>query len=151
MHDEFAVRTQLTLPFQSESVGRKPAWMASMRSIRTALWIALAGGLALPAAGIQAQTESSVKIAQATFPPTQWSPPPPGQQGAPRHVRRPLRRVPIYRSNEGISEQGIYPYYNPGPNAVRDCVANYVQEDRPSGTVIVPRMHCHWRPSERPY
>jgi hypothetical protein len=144
MHDEFAVRAQLTLPFQSESVGRITAWVASMRSIRTALWIALAGGLALPAAGIQAQTVSSpVKIAQATFPPAQWSPP--------RQGRRPLRRVPIYPPNEGTSEQGIYPYYNPGPNAVRDCVANYVQEARPSGTVIVPRLHFRWRPSERPY
>lgn len=98
-----------------------------------------AGGLALPTAGIQAQTVSSpVKIAQAAFPPEQWSPP--------RQVRRPLRRVPIYPPNEGTSEQGIDPYYYPGPNAVRDCVANYVQEARPSGTVIVPRMHCHWRP-----
>jgi hypothetical protein len=139
MHDEFAVRTQLTLSRQSESVGGMTARMVPMRSMRTALWIALAGGLALPAAGIRAQTVSSpVKIAQATFPPEQWSPP--------RHGRRPLRRVPIYPRNEGAPEQGIYPYYNPGPNAVRDCVANYVQEARPSGTVIVPRMHCHWRP-----
>jgi len=139
MHDEFAVRTQLTLSRQSETVGRMTAWMASMRSIRTALWIALAGSLALPTGGIQAQTVSSpVKLAQATFPPAQWSPP--------RHGRRPLRRVPIYPPDEGAPEQGIYPYYNPGPNAVRDCVANYVQEARPSGTVIVPRMHCHWRP-----
>jgi hypothetical protein len=139
MHDEFAGRTQLTLSRQSESVGGMTAWMASMGSIRTALWIMLAGGLALSASGTQAQTVSpAVKIAQATFPPEQWSPP--------RHVRRPLRRVPIYPPNEGTPEQGIYPYYNPGPNAVRDCVANYVQEARPSGTVIVPRMHCHWRP-----
>lgn len=139
MHDVFAVRTQLTLSHQSESVGAMTAWMASMRSIRTALWIMLAAGLALPASGTKAQTVSSaVKIAQATFPPEQWSPP--------RRVRRPLRRVPIYPPDEGTSEQGIYPYYNPGPNAVRDCVANYVQEARPSGTVIVPRMHCHWRP-----
>jgi hypothetical protein len=28
---------------------------------------------------------------------------------------------------------------------VRDCTATYVQEFRPSGTVIVPRMHCFWR------
>lgn len=139
MHDEFAAPVQLTLPRQSESVGRIMAWMASMRSIRTALWIMLAGGLALSASGTQAQTvPSAVKIAQATsF----------GDQPAtPRHVRRPLRRVPIYPRNEGTSEQGIYPYYYPGPNAVRDCVANYVEDPRPSGTVIVPRMHCHWRP-----
>ena len=110
-----------------------------MRSIRTALWIVLAGGLALPASGTQAQTVSAaVKIAQATSPAD--------QPEAPRHVRRPLRRVPIYPPRQGVPEQGIYPYYNPGPNAVRDCIANYVQEARPSGTVIVPRMHCFWRP-----
>jgi hypothetical protein len=117
-----------------------------MRSIRTALWIMLAGGLALPASGTEAQTVSSaVKIAQVTPPPTQWSPPP-EQFDTPRRVQRPLRRVPIYPRREGVPEQGIYPYYYPGPDAVRDCVANYVQEARPSGTVIVPRMHCYWRP-----
>lgn len=31
------------------------------------------------------------------------------------------------------------------PNAVRVCNARYVQEYRPSGTVIVPRMTCYWR------
>ena len=31
-----------------------------------------------------------------------------------------------------------------GPNAKRECVARYVQEHRPSGTVIVPRMNCYW-------
>ena len=41
--------------------------------------------------------------------------------------------------------RGVYPWYYPGPNAVRDCNATYVQEYRPSGTVIVPRMSCFWR------
>jgi hypothetical protein len=53
--------------------------------------------------------------------------------------RRP--RVRIYREDE----RGVYPSYNPGPDAVRECTAHYVQEFRPSGTVIVPRMNCHWR------
>jgi hypothetical protein len=111
------------------------AWMGSMRSIRTALWVALAGGLALSASGTQAQTMSAgVRIAQAAPPADQWD------------TRRPLRRVPIYPPRESSPEQGVYPHYDPGPNAVRDCVANYVQEARPSGTVIVPRMHCEWRP-----
>lgn len=40
----------------------------------------------------------------------------------------------------------VHPHYQRlGPNAVRDCTATYVQEFRPSGTVIVPRMHCFWR------
>ncbi|MEW6454150.1 MAG: hypothetical protein AB1490_26155 [Pseudomonadota bacterium] len=32
----------------------------------------------------------------------------------------------------------------PGPSAVRQCAARYVEEYRPSGTVIVPRMRCWW-------
>ena len=56
--------------------------------------------------------------------------------------RKP-RRVPIYRPDW---EPDVYPRYNPGPNAVRDCTATYVQERRPSGTVITPRMNCTWRP-----
>ncbi len=55
---------------------------------------------------------------------------------------RKLRRVPIYRPDW---EPDVYPRYNPGPNAVRDCTATYVQEQRPSGTVITPRMNCYWR------
>ena len=46
----------------------------------------------------------------------------------------------------GQWEPDVYPRYNPGPNAVRDCTATYVQEYRPSGTVITPRMNCYWRP-----
>lgn len=61
-----------------------------------------------------------------------------------RQDETPLRRRPrvrIYRSDD----RGVYPSYFPGPNAVRDCTATYVQEFRPSGTVIVPRMSCYWR------
>lgn len=57
-------------------------------------------------------------------------------------VRRAPRRVPVYPRDEG---DDVIPRYNPGPNAVRDCTASYVQEYRPSGTVIVPRMNCFWR------
>ncbi len=57
--------------------------------------------------------------------------------------RRPRARVRIYRNDDAPD---VYPRYNPGPNAVRDCTATYVQEFRPSGTVIVPRMNCFWRP-----
>lgn len=39
----------------------------------------------------------------------------------------------------------IYPRRGePGPNAHRECRAQLVQQDRPSGTVIVPVMHCWW-------
>lgn len=51
-------------------------------------------------------------------------------------------RVRIYRNDD---PRGVYPRYNPGPDAVRDCTAQLVQEHRPSGTVIVPHMNCYWR------
>ncbi|CCD86150.1 conserved exported protein of unknown function [Bradyrhizobium sp. ORS 285] len=59
--------------------------------------------------------------------------------------RRP-RRIMIYpRRYEGHWDPDVVPRYNPGPNAVRVCDASYVQEHRPSGTVIVPHMSCTWR------
>ena len=58
----------------------------------------------------------------------------PSRQPVPR-----LRVTPYY-----YPEQGVLPHYNPGPDAVRVCNAHYEQEYRPSGTVIVPRMHCYW-------
>jgi hypothetical protein len=57
--------------------------------------------------------------------------------------RRVIRRVPVYPREQW--EPDVYPRYNPGPNAVRDCTATYVHEYRPSGTVITPRMNCYWR------
>jgi hypothetical protein len=51
-----------------------------------------------------------------------------------------LRVYPNYETGP----EGVYPRYFPGRNAVRDCSAIYVQEYRPSGTVIVPRMSCSW-------
>ena len=59
---------------------------------------------------------------------------------------RPRPRVRIYRNDRSGYVPDVYPRYNPGPNAVRDCTATYVQEFRPSGTVITPRMNCFWRP-----
>jgi hypothetical protein len=80
----------------------------------------------------QAQTVSGVRAAQAA--PTDVS----AQQ------RRVLRRVPVYPRETWRPD--VYPQYYPGPNAVRVCNAHLVQEYRPSGTVITPRMHCYWRP-----
>jgi hypothetical protein len=56
--------------------------------------------------------------------------------------RRPRTRIRIYSNSR---PDDVYPRYYPGPNAVRVCNANYVQEFRPSGTVIVPHMSCYWR------
>ncbi|WP_137046502.1 hypothetical protein [Pseudolabrys sp. FHR47] len=33
----------------------------------------------------------------------------------------------------------------PGPNSTRQCQARLVEQHRPSGTVIVPVMHCWWQ------
>ena len=102
------------------------------RFVTVAVLAALAG-LSLAGTTAQAQTASStVRVAQAA------------PSVDPTYQRRkPLRRVPIYRDEW---EPNVYPRYNPGPNAVRDCTATYVQEYRPSGTVITPRMNCYWRP-----
>jgi hypothetical protein len=102
-----------------------------MISIRTvAILVALAGTISLPVTGAGAQSApQGQRVAQASQPDMTQSPAP---------VRRRLRVYPSY--------DGVGPRYNPGPNAVRECNATYVQEYRPSGTVIVPRMSCYWRP-----
>ena len=103
-----------------------------------AMCAALAGAFLLPMSGAEAQTApSGIKVAQA-------SPPIVIDPSAPRRSGRPTRRVRIYPRDDGYD--GVYPRYNPGPNAVRDCTATYVEEHRPSGTVITPRMNCFWRP-----
>ena len=80
--------------------------------------------------GAEAQTAGTeVRIAQAGSPDA-----PPRKRPQTR-----LRVTPYY------SPDGVYPRYNPGPDAVRECNATYVQEFRPSGTVIVPHMSCYWR------
>src|SRR5580704_5051785 len=111
-----------------------------MKRIKTtAIWLAFIGAVSLPAAGAGAQTApSGMRIAQA-------SPPADTEAGGQVRVRRPVRRVPIYPHSQPEPD-GVYPRYFPGRNAVRDCTATYVQEYRPSGTVIVPRMNCYWRP-----
>jgi hypothetical protein len=60
-------------------------------------------------------------------------------------AQRRSGRIKIYPREEGHWQPDVVPRYNPGPNAVRVCNAHYVQEARPSGTVIVPRMSCYWR------
>jgi len=110
------------------------------RIVTVALLAACAGflltGVLLTGTGAQAQTASSgLRSAPVSAPVTDVS----------AQRRRPLRRVPIYGPPDHW-EPDIIPRYNPGPNAVRDCTATYVQEYRPSGTVITPRMNCYWRP-----
>ena len=108
--------------------------MGVMMRIVTAALLTAFAGLLLPGAAAQAQTAASgIRTAQAV--PSDTS----SQQR-----RRVIRRVPVYPREEW--RPPVYPQYYPGRNAVRDCTATYVQEYRPSGTVITPRMNCYWRP-----
>jgi hypothetical protein len=109
-----------------------------MKRIVTVAISAAFAWLLLADAPAQAQTASTrSRAAQAPKVST------PVVTDASAQQRRRLQRVPIYRQ-EWVPD--VYPRYNPGPNAVRDCTATYVQEYRPSGTVITPRMNCWWRP-----
>jgi hypothetical protein len=115
----------------------KQVWVGVMNRIGlAAIGVALAGAVAWPSYCANAQsTSSGIKLAQAA-PRDQVAP---QDSAAPPRIRRPRRlRVTPYE------EEGVIPHYYPGPNAVRVCNATYVQEFRPSGTVIVPRMSCHW-------
>jgi hypothetical protein len=102
-----------------------------MKRIVTAGLLAAFAGVLLQTERAPAQTAApGVRVAQAA---TDYVPP-----------RRRARRVFIYPRDH--YDPDVYPRYNPGPNAVRECNAYYVQEARPSGTVITPRMNCFWRP-----
>ena len=101
-----------------------------MRIRATAIVVACAAGLLLLAGGAKAEDATvRTRIAQAA--PLDGPPP----------VRRPPTRL---RVHPYYQQEDVYPRYNPGPNSVRVCNATYVQEYRPSGTVIVPRMSCYW-------
>jgi hypothetical protein len=104
------------------------------RIVTVAFWAAFAGLLLRGTIALAQTASTELRVVQApTAVITDMS----------AQRRRPLRRVPIYRQEWAPD---VYPRYNPGPNAVRDCAAHYVQEYRPSGTVITPRMNCWWRP-----
>ncbi len=111
-----------------------------MRIGTAAIWVALAGVFSLPASGVDAQDArlQGLQTAQAAQSAAT-------DVSAQQRVRRPTTRLrvqPYYEPNA----EGVFPRYYPGRNAVRECNATYVEEYRPSGTVIVPRMNCFWRP-----
>jgi hypothetical protein len=108
-----------------------------MRIGSAALALAVAGIFLLPMA--TAQTAPRAQTAQKSQSADELS-------AQSRRVRRPPPRLRVYPSAPGYSPDDVYPRYFPGRNAVRDCTATLVQEFRPSGTVITPRMHCFWRP-----
>jgi hypothetical protein len=127
---------RLTSAQQSETVWRgNRLWVDGMKRIVTAAMMTAFAGFLLQGEAAQAQAApSGARTAQLSQP---------AITDASAQRRRPLRRVPIYRPDHW--EPDVIPRYNPGPNAVRDCTATYVQEYRPSGTVIAPRMNCYWR------
>jgi hypothetical protein len=105
-----------------------------MRNVTAAAGVVLAGMFLTAGASAQAQNApSGIHLAQASQP---------AEPAAQR--RKPSIRLRVYPRYDGEPD-GVYPRYFPGRNAVRDCTATYVQESRPSGTVIVPRMNCFWR------
>lgn len=105
--------------------------------IRMAALLAAVGAFSLPVAGAAAQTALSMRMQQAQQPAVT-------DISAQRRFKRPPTRLRVYPNYEP-GPDGVYPRYYPGRNAVRDCTATYVQEYRPSGTVIVPHMNCYWR------
>jgi hypothetical protein len=106
-----------------------------MRIRIAALLTASAAAFSLPVAGAAAQAAPSMRSEQAQLPAVT-------DISAQRRFKRPPTRLRVYPNYE---PDGVYPRYYPGRNAVRDCTATYVQEYRPSGTVIVPHMNCYWR------
>jgi hypothetical protein len=109
------------------------AGAGKMRTMIGAIGLAIAMAALAPATS-RAGTAETTAIGKAPQAATDVS-----AQSRQRQPRR-LRVYPRYDAD------GVYPRYFPGRNAVRDCTATYVQEFRPSGTVITPRMNCFWRP-----
>jgi hypothetical protein len=106
--------------------------------------MALALALALAAIALGPLLSPSTAQAQAANAPAEASrSAQPSELSAQRRNRPPtrLRVYPRYAPDS----YGVYPRYFPGRNAVRECSATYVEEYRPSGTVITPRMNCFWR------
>lgn len=88
--------------------------------------------------GAQAQQGAAASVATE---------PEPLVQSRPRRARPHIRVRPLYPYRSFHTPYPLpYDVEYPGPNAKRACVANYVREYRPSGTVIVPRMRCWWVP-----
>jgi hypothetical protein len=68
-------------------------------------------------------------------------------QAQPKRARTRVRVTPrcLYRT-QTVDYPVPYECEYPGPGYVRQCVAQLVQERRPSGTVIVPTTRCWWEP-----
>jgi hypothetical protein len=126
----------LGAPIGDVAAGNRSMVGTMMRIGSVAISIAFAGAFSLSAAGAGAQTPpQGLRMAQVEQPGA-------ADNSAQRRPRRPPTRLRVYPS---YVPGGVDPRYFPGRNALRECNVNYVQEYRPSGTVIVPRMSCVWR------
>ena len=67
---------------------------------------------------------------------------------APGKASRARTRVLVRPAYPYRRYHSLYPLADvidyPGPNARRVCTGGLVTEYRPSGTVVVPRLHCWW-------
>jgi hypothetical protein len=62
-------------------------------------------------------------------------------------ARTRIRVTPAYPYRTYSTTYPVpYTYEYPGPGHQRECASWLVTENRPSGTVIVPRMRCWWQP-----
>src|SRR6266436_2801526 len=104
-----------------------------MMRVRTAaILVAFAGTFVLPAAGTRAQTApAGIRTAEPLQPVAT-------DVSAQRRIRRPTTRLRVYPQYQYEWVPDVYPRYNPGPNAVRDCNATYVQEFRRRARVSCP-------------
>jgi hypothetical protein len=97
--------------------------------MRGITWAAIAA-VALGVAGLGSLTGASAHEATAR------AVVPAAEAYAQRRLR--LRRAPLRIRVTPLARPEL------PSNAVRQCVARLVQENRPSGTVVVPRMWCWW-------
>ena len=104
---------------------------------------ALVGGclMALDAGSAAAQQAREPAVTADPEPLVQ--PPPRARRHLAARPRIEVRPRYPYRTFHSIYPLP-YDVEYPGPNAKCECVAKMVTEYRPSGTVVVPRMHCWW-------
>ncbi len=68
-------------------------------------------------------------------------------QTRPKRAPTRIRVSPRCRSQtETLDYPPPWDCNTPGPGYVRNCSSRLVQENRPSGTVIVPLTRCWWEP-----
>ena len=121
------VRQLVTAPRAGTTGGMMRIWDSVLKTMAVAgLCLAMASAAASAAEQRSGQSASGTQAASSKAA-TDFS----AQQ---RARRRAPTRIRVHPRYQRLS-----------PNAVRECSATYVQEFRPSGTVIVPRMHCFWR------